>query len=96
MRSRRLFHWTLALYPRELRQRFGDEMELVHEEMLADAYRAGGALGAVRVWTSALWELVTVAIPSRLETVAVPALAVVTALVWFIGMIGLIPLARAR
>jgi len=96
MRSRRLFRWTLALYPRELRERFADEMELVFEEMMADAWREGGLLAALRVWRSTLAELLTVAVPNRLAPVAVPALAIVTALVWFIGMIGLIPLAHGR
>ncbi len=96
MRSSRLFRWTLALYPREFRERFGDEMELLLEEMMADAWREHGLLGALRIWISSIWELVTVAIPTRLEPVAVPALAVATALVWFIGMIGLIPMARTR
>ncbi len=96
MRNNRLFRWTLALYPREFRERFGDEMELVVEEMMTDAWREHGLLGALRIWISSIWELVTVVIPTRLEPVAVPALAVATALVWFIGMIGLIPLARAR
>lgn len=94
--STRLFAWTLALYPRELRERFGGEMELVFEEQLAEACRDGGVLNAMRVWQSVLAELVTVALPNRLAPVAVPAIAVVMTLIWFIGLIGLIPLARAR
>ena len=96
MRSSRWFRWTLALYPRELRERFGEEMELVLEEMLADAWRERALVGVLRVWASTLLELATVALPSRLAPVAVPALALVTALMWFIGMIGLIPIARAH
>jgi len=96
MRSRRLFRLTLALYPRELRERFGDEMELVFEELVADAWRDGGVIAALRVWAFTLKELMTVAVPNRLAPIAVPAIAVVTALVWFIGMIGLIQLAHGR
>ena len=96
MQSSQLFRFTVGLYPPELRERFGDEMELVLEEMLRDAWRDSGFLGAMRVWRSALVELLTVALPSRLAPVAVPALAMATALVWFIGMIGLIPLAHGR
>ena len=96
MRSNWLFRRTLTLYPRELRERFGDEMELVFEELMEDAWRMGGALGVARAWRYALAELVTVALPSRLAPAAVPAIAVLTALVYFVGMIGLIPLAHAR
>ena len=96
MPSSWLFRRTLALYPRELRERFGDEMELVFEDLLADARREGGVAGVIRVWRFTLAELLTVAVPNRLAPVAVPAIAVVTALVWFIGMIGLIPLAHGR
>lgn len=92
----RLLRCTFALYPRELRERFGGEMELVLEEMLDDASRERGTVGALRVWASAVMELATVAIPSRLSPIAVPALAVVTALMWFIGMIGLLPIVRAH
>ena len=96
MQSSRWFRLTLALYPRELRERFGDEMELVFDELLADARRDGGVLGVLHVWRFAISELITVAVPSRLGPVAVPLLAFVVALVWFIGVIGLMPLARSH
>jgi hypothetical protein len=78
-----------------LRARFGEEMELVFEEQMGSAWRDGGVPAAVQVWKSALTELATIALPSRLAPVAVPAIAIATAIVWFVG-VGLIPLARAR
>ena len=93
--SARIFRLVLAFYPRDLRSEFGQEMEFVFQEQLVDARRSGMAAVA-RVWISLATELGTVGLPNRLAPVAVPAIAVATTLLWFIGMIGLIPLARAR
>jgi hypothetical protein len=93
--SSRIFRMTLAFYPCELRSEFAGEMELVFQDQLADARRRGMA-AVTRVWISTVNEVLTVALPDRLTPIAVPAIAVATTLLWFIGMIGLIPLARAR
>ena len=93
--SVRIFRMTLAFYPRDLRSEFGEEMEFVFAEQLVDA-RRNGIAAVVRVWMATLKELGTVGVPNRLAPVAVPAIAVATTLLWFIGMIGLIPLARGR
>ena len=89
----RLYSRTLLLYPRSLRDEFADEMTLVFEEQLTDA---NGAIDTVRIWLSVVNDLFAVALPARFAPVAVPALAIATALVWFIGVLGLIPLAHSR
>ena len=91
-----LFTLALAFYPRRLREQFGDEMQFVFEEQVRDARRAAGFAGAVRVWICTTKEAWTVGLPQRLAPVVVPALAIATAAVWFIGVLGLIPLARAK
>ncbi len=84
---------TLSLYPRHLREQFGDEMALVFEEQLEDAR---GAVDAARVCLSAIKELWTVALPNRIAPVLVPTAAFVAALVYFVGMLGLIHVARGK
>ena len=91
----RLFGLTLALYPRALREEFGEEMTLVFEEQISDA-RHDGWFAVACVWKATVGELLSVAVPSRLAPIAAPAIAWITALVLFIGMIGLIPLARSH
>jgi hypothetical protein len=90
----RLFNWTLALYPRGVREEFGEEMALVFAEQVADAERHDGIRGAARVWALAIKEVVTVALPNRLAPIAVPVIAAVASLIWFIGVLGLIPMAH--
>ena len=61
----------MLLYPRDLRERFGSEMELVFEQHIADAKTV---FDAVRVWHSAVRDVVTVALPNVPAPIAVPAL----------------------
>jgi hypothetical protein len=73
--SRVLYGSLLMVYPKELRGRFGEEMEIVFVASLRDAADQGVG-GLLRVWRLALCELVTVALPSRLSSSAVMAAAV--------------------
>ncbi len=91
--SKRLYSHSLAVYPRELREEFAGEMALVFEEQMADAV---GALEVLQIWMGVVSDMILVALPARFAPMAVPAVAIVTALVWFIGVLGLIPLARMR
>lgn len=90
----KLFALTLAIYPPELREQFGDEMEFVFAEQISAAWRDGGARAAAQVWATAVKEVATVAVPNRLAPVAVPAIAILASLLWFVGVLGLIHVAR--
>ena len=70
----------LRLYRRRLREAYGVEMVSVLREQMLDTLHTSGSTGALRAAGGALCELVTIAIPSRLnsEGVAVTSLAVCT------------------
>lgn len=89
----RLYALSLGFYPRSLRSEFADEMTLVFEEQLAEA---AGVLGVLRLWASVISDIFRVALPARMAPIVVPALAIAMALVWYVGVLGLIPLTRAR
>ena len=71
--SQFLYCRLLAFYPPDLRRRFGDEMAEVFRESLRQAALKRGMNGIAKQWGSALWELFTVAAPSRLESSTVMA-----------------------
>jgi hypothetical protein len=73
--SRVLYSGLLILYPRDLRRRFGAEMEEVFEESLCAAAERGSPSVAA-VWSCALWELLTVALLQRLASETVMAGAI--------------------
>lgn len=58
----------LCLYPAELRCKFGDEMLDVFSAQLCDAIAEGKPAEVFSLWRSALWELLTVAVPCRLSS----------------------------
>jgi hypothetical protein len=66
--SRMIYFRLLVFYPRDLRARFGSEMTDVFEALLRDAAFRDGFAGVVTMWRWALWELLTVASASRLES----------------------------
>lgn len=72
----RLYGRLLIFYPRELRGRFGDEMAQVFQDQLFQAAHLRGLLGMTLLWCTALWELLTVATPARLQSTAVIAGAI--------------------
>lgn len=75
-----IYRAILLLYPDDLRLDFGAEMTEVFTEDLARAWLRRGPSGVAAVWCCAASEIVSVAIPERLENPAVRARAVSVAL----------------
>jgi len=71
--SRLAYTGLLILYPRDLRRRFAAEMADVFEDLMCEAAARCGPRGIAIIWRSALWELLTVAAPSRLASNTVMA-----------------------
>lgn len=71
-----LYGVVLRAYPREFRARFGAEMSDAFAEEIRDERSRHGRQGALRVWRSALWEVVSVAGPLQLRGSMAPALAI--------------------
>ena len=86
--SRMLYAGLLVFYPRDLRQKFGAEMADVFEAAMCDAITEGGAAGTISLWRSALWELLTVAVPLRLasNTVRAGAISLLASSVLFLAL----------
>ena len=74
--SRVVYASLLIFYPGDLRHKFGAEMADVFEAVLGDAIVERGPAGMISLWRSALWELLTVAVPLRLASNAVMAGAI--------------------
>lgn len=66
--SRFAYSGLLFVYPRDLRRRFGSEMVEVFEDLSREAMTRSGPSGIAAIWRSALWELLSVAAPSRLAS----------------------------
>ena len=64
--GRIIYGGLLAFYPAEFRRKFGEEMLDVFLALLRDAFVAGRAVEVFSLWRSVLWELLVVALPSRL------------------------------
>jgi hypothetical protein len=71
--SRVIYRGLLRFYSPEVRLKFGEEMIDVFVAMLREAVAEQRAVAIFSVWQSALWELLTVALPSRLASNAVRA-----------------------
>jgi hypothetical protein len=65
----------LLCYPAEVRQRFEEEIIDVFAEQLCCEWQCRGFRGFARVWSTALWELLTVAAPLRLQSPSFIAVA---------------------
>ncbi len=63
----------LIAYPRKLRRRFARDMVEVFEDQLYEAAMQRNRSGIVSLWRTALWELASVGVPSRLESTTVIA-----------------------
>jgi hypothetical protein len=85
--SARIYGYLLVLYPRDLRCRFGADMAEVFEDVLRAATAERGGSGVVDLWCTALWELASVGVPSRLKTDKIVAgtlsFAVSSFIAWF-------------
>ena len=89
--SHTIYRRSAALYPKDLHDHFGAEMIDVFDEQVVEAYSRSGFPGLLRVWFSATWELVTVALPGRFAERMAPIVGVTAALalmLWFAGYIG--------
>jgi hypothetical protein len=71
----RAYGLLLALYPRELRQRYGAEIALVFREQMGSEFERRGLGGVAGVWLTAGWEIVRVALPLQLTNPALIAAA---------------------
>ena len=69
----RIYTYLLVLYPADVRRRFGRAMVEIFEDLIGEAGSAGAVAG---IWALAVRELLTVAIPLRLENTRVFAAAV--------------------
>ena len=88
--SHKAYKSILIFYPRDLRGDFGKEMIEVFDEQSGEAYSRRGSSGLLRVWFSAMWEIVTVAFPGRLAGRGIPIIAVTVTLalmLWFASYI---------
>ena len=69
-----LYSVVLLAYPSEFRARFGREMIDTFSEQIRSQHKQNGWKGVLRVWCSALWEIVRVAAPLQLQGTWAPAL----------------------
>jgi len=66
-RSRLLYGVLLLAYPHDFRRRFGAEMAMTFSDQVRAERRRNSLAGIVRVWRSALWELISVAVPLQFQ-----------------------------
>ena len=88
--SHKFYKSSLVFYPKDLRSDFGNQMIDVFDQQACEAYSRLGFSGVLRLWCSAIREIVTVAFPGRLADRAIPIVAVVatlTFMLWFASYI---------
>jgi len=75
--STTVYERLLFLYPKELREDFGGEMNLAFADDLEQAWGDARVAGVAQIWWYAISELATVALPGQLSNryVAVPAVS---------------------
>jgi chemotaxis methyl-accepting protein methylase len=85
--SRLAYSLLLALYPGDLRLRFGAEMIEVFADEISEQWRQRGIPGVLRVWLTAGSEVFSVAIPLQMRNPAVisSALAILISSVLFLA-----------
>ena len=83
----------LVLHTRRLRDAYGAEMAAVLREQMIDELYTNGAMDALRAAGKAFCELVTIAVPARLnqERVAAFSLAICISVGLFAGMYRIFP-----
>jgi hypothetical protein len=82
----------LWLYPRELRGTYGSEMALVFEQQLRTEWARRGMRGVLAASSSAIREVVTIAIPGRLlsERIIAPGASLVITSALFMGLVAVL------
>jgi chemotaxis methyl-accepting protein methylase len=73
--SRLAYSLLLALYPEELRFRFGAEMTEVFADEISAQWRQRGIPGVLRVWLTAGSEVFSIAVPLQMSNPATIATA---------------------
>ena len=63
--SERAYRWLLRVYPRELRDGYGDEMARCFRDLCREELEDGGSLGLVALWARTLPELFYTALKER-------------------------------
>lgn len=71
-----LYRQILLAYPADLRVRFGSDMLEIFEDLLRDSSSHSGFSGELSVWGDAGRELLTVALPARLQSARWSAAAI--------------------
>lgn len=71
-----VYRALLLAYPREFRQRFGDEMIATFSDQMRSERTRSGFSGAIQVWYSAVGELFSIAVPLQLRSSFVIAMAI--------------------
>ncbi len=77
-----LYKVLLFAYPRDFRQRFGTEMLTTFSEQMCSEWKRSGLVGIVQVWRSALWELLSVAVPLQLQLRSSIVVAMALSFLW--------------
>jgi hypothetical protein len=67
-KSRAMYSFMLLAYPSDFRRRFGGEMMDTFSDQLQVEEQDRGVAGVLRVWRSAFWETISVAVPLQLRT----------------------------
>jgi hypothetical protein len=80
----------LFLYPEELRRDFAEEMVDVFEQQLRGEWEQSGPAGMVCVWSRALWELFSIALPIQIcaPIVVAPTVGVLSSSASFAVLLG--------
>jgi hypothetical protein len=71
-----VYRRMLIFYPRDLRRRFGSEMVEVFADQLSEVALEQRSIGMLSLWGTALWELLSVAAPARLQSTTLIACTV--------------------
>lgn len=64
---RAAYRVLLVFYPQDLRQQFGEEMAQVFAEQISGEWNRHGVAGIARVGLTAVWEVISVAMPLQLK-----------------------------
>jgi hypothetical protein len=87
--SCRAYAALLALYPPDLRRRFGSEMADTFAQQVLDAWERRRLSGLIGVWTLALPEFVSIALPRQVlrPGLAIPVASLIGASAIFISLV---------
>jgi hypothetical protein len=84
-----VYSGILVLYAADLRRDFGDEMTDVFAQELAEMWHSRRLFGALNVWRRALWEVMSIAVPTQIVNSAV--IAPTISFFWVLRALGVWP-----